>query len=303
MPWFKIDDSSHSHPKFVRAGNAALGLWVRCGAYSAQHLLEGVVPGDIAALYGTEPQARKLVKVGLWHQAGHGCARCPQPESGDFVIHDFFEGGRNTTKTQHEANRKAAADRKAKSRASQKASGIADENQIFGDRKEDQKNGFRDANDPQFSDSTAGQSRSSHRDTSDGVTPSHAAAMPYRSTSYGSTAAAAAREGGVDDPLIDLKQRLAAAGLGSVAWDLRETQWLQTRDAVNRVGTPVMVEYAVNSARLKGPPAKASAWIPGWSSLEAPRTGTERPVLKAVSGGYQPYQQPTPDAYENQGGF
>ena len=63
MPWFKIDDSSHSHPKFVRAGNAALGLWVRCGAYSAQHLTEGHVPAEIVRVYGSPAQAAKLVKV------------------------------------------------------------------------------------------------------------------------------------------------------------------------------------------------------------------------------------------------
>jgi hypothetical protein len=31
-----------------------------------------------------------------------------------------------------------------------------------------------------------------------------------------------------------------------------------------------MVAYAVNSARLKGQPAGASAWVQGWRSLEAP---------------------------------
>lgn len=81
MAWFKIDDSSHMHPKIVKAGNAALGLWVRAGAYSAQHLTEGTVPAVVARQYGTAPQARKLVTVGLWHEHGHTCPRCPQPPS------------------------------------------------------------------------------------------------------------------------------------------------------------------------------------------------------------------------------
>lgn len=89
MTWFKVDDTAHSHPKILRAGNAAVGLWMRCGAYSAMHLTDGIVPGAIASMYGTPPQARKLVAVGLWHQEGHTCPRCPQPASGDYVMHDF----------------------------------------------------------------------------------------------------------------------------------------------------------------------------------------------------------------------
>lgn len=34
MPWFVVDDSAHSHPKFIKAGNAAVGLWMRCGSDS-----------------------------------------------------------------------------------------------------------------------------------------------------------------------------------------------------------------------------------------------------------------------------
>ncbi|MEU4348278.1 hypothetical protein [Streptomyces sp. NPDC023838] len=84
-----MDDTAHSHPKILRAGNAAVGLWMRCGAYSAMHLTDGVIPGPIASMYGTAPQVKKLVQVGLWHAAGHGCARCPQPGGDDFVMHDF----------------------------------------------------------------------------------------------------------------------------------------------------------------------------------------------------------------------
>ena len=71
---------------------------------------------------GTPAQVRKLLEAGLWHDAGHGCKRCSQPVDG-YMIHDFFEGGRNTTRAQHEANKQGAAERAAKSRANRKASG------------------------------------------------------------------------------------------------------------------------------------------------------------------------------------
>lgn len=77
------------------------------------------------------------------------------------------------------------------------------------------------------------------------------------------------RASGLPDPLADLKRGIAAAGLTGVAWDLRESQWEYTRQALDRVGVPAMTAYAVNSARLKGMPAGASAWVNGWRTLEA----------------------------------
>ena len=117
MPWFRIDDKAHSHPKLIKAGNAALGLWLRCGSYAAQHLTDGIVPGVVAELYGTKPQAAKLVKAGLWHEHGHGCPDgCPDPVPGDYVFHDFLEDGRNTSRARAEAERKKARDRQSKHR-------------------------------------------------------------------------------------------------------------------------------------------------------------------------------------------
>ncbi|MDJ1131746.1 hypothetical protein NMN56_007195, partial [Streptomyces iconiensis] len=119
MPWFKVDDTAHAHPKLLKAGNAALGLWMRAGAYAAQHLTEGAVPGIVAQLYGTAPQCRKLVAAGLWHEHGHPCARCPQPTPGDFQIHDFLIY--NPTRDKVESKRAAAADRQQQAR--EKAAG------------------------------------------------------------------------------------------------------------------------------------------------------------------------------------
>ena len=114
MPWFVVDDSAHSHPKIVKAGNAAMGLWMRCGAYAAQHLTDGVVPGPIASMYGTTPQATKLVKLGLWHTVGHACARCPQPPSGDYFMHDYL--AYNPTRRQVLDKRERAAEKKRRQR-------------------------------------------------------------------------------------------------------------------------------------------------------------------------------------------
>lgn len=304
MPWFRIDDKAHSHPKLIKAGNAALGLWLRCGSYAAQHLTDGIVPGVVAELYGTKPQAAKLVKAGLWHEHGHDCpAGCPNPAPGDYAFHDFLEDGRNTSRARVEAERKKARDRQTKhregTRDNRNGGGNAEKSRDFTFDSSPKKSESASEKSQSW-DSTAGQGDESQRDAS--VTGIHAGATPYPSTSYGSTGAAGERPAsGLPDPLADLKRGIATAGLTGVAWDLRESSWEYTRQAIERVGVAAMVAYAVNSARLKGQPAGASAWVQGWRSLEAPEHQNGVTYLPAAVGQIGPasrQQQETNDLFD-----
>lgn len=115
MPWFKVDDSFDTHAKAIRAGNQALGLWVRCGAYSARHLTDGFVPAEIAKLYGRAGEVRALVAAGLW-----------SPIEGGYQMHDFHDY--NPTSAQVRADRKAAAERQRRAReaaASRRDGGVS----------------------------------------------------------------------------------------------------------------------------------------------------------------------------------
>ena len=58
MPWFKVDDGFYDHPKVLEAGNAAVGLWLRCATWSARQLTDGHVPAAIARGYGTGREIR-----------------------------------------------------------------------------------------------------------------------------------------------------------------------------------------------------------------------------------------------------
>ncbi|MEU2789081.1 mucin-2 [Streptomyces sp. NPDC007100] len=300
MPWFKIDDTSHSHPKFIRAGNAALGLWLRCGAYAAQHLTEGVIPGVVAQLYGTVPQARKLVTVGLWHAHGHDCPRCPQPDSGDFVIHDFFEGGRNVTRAQHEANKKGAAERAAKSRASRKQTGSEEDSSSIRLRKEDESSAKTHRKEPHFQDSDAGQGGLSHRTPAD--TRAHALAKPSPpspSEKEKEEGQLATRAGSDEPPRIGDRPRipaasqplvdaLGAAGMLGIGWDLRPEEWFLVEALIDRCGIPALLASATASwqgARTR--PRSGRYFLPAWRTLpDAPPSaapGVNR--LPAVRGG------------------
>ncbi|MFJ4189472.1 hypothetical protein [Kitasatospora sp. NPDC089509] len=114
MPWFAVGDSTDDHPKILSAGNAAVGLWVRCGAYASAHLTDGVIPGAVAVKNGTTTQIAKLLASGLWHEAGHACARCPQPRRGDYVMHGYLDA--NPSRRQVQERRRRAAEKKRQQR-------------------------------------------------------------------------------------------------------------------------------------------------------------------------------------------
>lgn len=78
MTWFKIDDNFSMHAKVVIAGNAAIGLWARCGAWSAQQLQDGLIPVEIANMLGRKSEIDSLVRAGLF-----------EPVDGGFQMHDW----------------------------------------------------------------------------------------------------------------------------------------------------------------------------------------------------------------------
>lgn len=113
MPFFPVDDQLWGHPKVAEAGDAALGLWTRAGSYCANYLTEGVITAGMLRMLQAKPaQVRALVKVGLWHGAGHDCDQCPQPDRGGYVFHEWNKHG-NRTREQVEADRAAAAARQS----------------------------------------------------------------------------------------------------------------------------------------------------------------------------------------------
>lgn len=67
MPWFKVDDNLHSHPKARRAGLEAMGLWALAGSHCMSYLTDGVVEGWFVEAWPRGAKlAAQLVKVGLW---------------------------------------------------------------------------------------------------------------------------------------------------------------------------------------------------------------------------------------------
>lgn len=72
MPWFRVDDNLAFHAKTVAAGNAAMGLWVRAGAWAMHQLTDGHIPTNVARALGNAAQAKALVTAGLWREVDGG---------------------------------------------------------------------------------------------------------------------------------------------------------------------------------------------------------------------------------------
>jgi hypothetical protein len=72
MPRYQMDDSLYDDPAVIRAGTAAFGLYARCGDYVARQLLDGYVPAEVAAQWGTPEWTRKLLDAGLWETVPGG---------------------------------------------------------------------------------------------------------------------------------------------------------------------------------------------------------------------------------------
>lgn len=87
MVWFRVDDNLALHPKVIEAGNAAMGLWVRAGAWSAANMTDGYIPARVALHLGSRNLCARLVKSGLFEEAVDG-----------FQFHQWDE--KNFTKNQ-----------------------------------------------------------------------------------------------------------------------------------------------------------------------------------------------------------
>jgi hypothetical protein len=113
MPWFKVDDGFHCHPKILAAGNAAIGLWTRCGSYVSDQITDGFVPETVAKLYGKPSEIRSLLEVGLWAKT-----------AGGYQMHDYHDF--NPTAEKVLADRDAAAERQREWREKRKAEKAAE---------------------------------------------------------------------------------------------------------------------------------------------------------------------------------
>jgi len=123
MPWAKIDDQFHSNPKVAMAGPNAISLYIVALSWTAGYLTDGFIPSAqvrrLALCDDYDAAARRLVEVGLWHEA-----------DGGYQINDYLEY--NPSAKEIKAKRKAAAKRQAEYRERQQGDDEDDDNKDEG---------------------------------------------------------------------------------------------------------------------------------------------------------------------------
>lgn len=262
MPWFKIDDGFHCHPKVFAAGTPAVGLYVRCGSWAAQQTSEGIIPKQVAKLYGTPRMIKALVDAGLWHAAGHDCESCPELDANSYVIHQFLE--RNPSRVEVESARKLKSARQQRWREG---------------KKNDQVNGGEgDAVDADVDASTR-----EHGD---------AAPIPPRPnpTQASPTEKPASKAAGpqVPDFARELVAQMTDAGM-VVGWRLGDTEWFAVHAHIKRCGIPAMVAFARRRWNPADPPQTARYLTRIWADLpDMPQPEAGLPALRAVAGSPAP---------------
>lgn len=97
MPWFKVDDAFTFHPKVVSAGNAAIGAWIRIGAYCSAHLTDGFIADLTARMIAAPAELDALVACGLLHASGSG-----------YQVHEYlkYQQSKKQVEDEREAGRR-----------------------------------------------------------------------------------------------------------------------------------------------------------------------------------------------------
>ena len=302
MPWFALDDGFDTHPKVRKAGNAAVGLFVRLGVHATKHLTEGHLDGAIVRDYGTDATVRKLITVGMLHAFGHGCLRCEQPAEDGYVIHDYLDY--NKSRAQIEAAREAARKRQNRGRESarQNRNERDSEPNLNGNSRG---NGASFApnsteNAPRFEDGTAGHSDTSRRDTHEGATGVPSPPLP--SHNY-DVADAGGRTTGSSPVDLD---RLAPIDAANFVLTDGMRRWAHRDGYASLVDIDHSTQQFVSHYRSTG--AQRKSWPDAWQKWirdDAKRAAERGPGgnLLAVRGSVIPltkprHQQETDDWFE-----
>ncbi|PXY20344.1 hypothetical protein BAY59_31395 [Prauserella coralliicola] len=110
-------DIAH-HPKVVALEDpAAAWGYAAALAYAGKYHTDGWITIRTVAHEGgiSTQKARKLVRVGLLHEHGHTCKKCPEVPKGQAYLHDYLE--HNRSKDEVEEQRRSAAERGRKGAA------------------------------------------------------------------------------------------------------------------------------------------------------------------------------------------
>ena len=109
-----VDVGLPSNRKFLGLDTRPKWLALTGLCWAKQNLNDGVIdPKIVAALAGVPPRfVQVLVDRDVWHEKGHACLKCPQPEhDSQVIIHDWNEHNRSAERVRRVQDAKRRASR------------------------------------------------------------------------------------------------------------------------------------------------------------------------------------------------
>ena len=118
MAWFKVDDTLHGHPKVLRAGAAAVGVWTAAGSFCSAYKTDGFVPDYWLSIWGKTGRtaARRLVEVGLWYESEKDGER-------GYQFHDWADYQPSSDEVERERDLARERQRRSRERKARHAAG------------------------------------------------------------------------------------------------------------------------------------------------------------------------------------
>lgn len=303
MPWVKLDDRFPSHRKVALLSDRAFRLHVSALCWASENLTEGRILDRelplVARIRGVKAAAKELEDARLWDRTEDG-----------WSIHDFLEYNPDRARVQADrdanaARQKAFRDRK---RAEREAARNAERNGVTGEAQSTDDDAT--ATRPRHDGDTTAQRTDRTRDESSQVNgirngvsndtpsppPSHTPSSPTEKKQASRKCEPAEPDlgSGIPDQARPLVDGLTAAGV-IVRWPFVGDAWFPVLALIEKSGVPALIDHAIKAA-ARTDVGSAKYFMRGWRELPPlPSPGTERPQLRAVSGGYQPYREPTPE--------
>jgi hypothetical protein len=129
--YVRINDGLPEHRKIVAVGGDAAWLYI-CGiAYCSRNTTDGIIPKAVVPRLSDRKQttklAARLTKAGLWHDVGHDCKRCSQPDVDEYVVHDYLQHQRSADHIEAIKQKRAEAGRAGGSKKAANARRAAQE--------------------------------------------------------------------------------------------------------------------------------------------------------------------------------
>ena len=112
--WAPVDTGYLDNPKMLdvldASGTATL-MHLASILYCAQHFTDGhISPGVARRKVGaSRDDDRLLIDAGLWHETGHDCPDCPDPDPGKVYVHNFLEHNRTAAQAKRVSERRSEA--------------------------------------------------------------------------------------------------------------------------------------------------------------------------------------------------